>query len=165
MLDGLGLAETTPGPLILVTEFVGFVAAQRAHPAAGLAFGFAGAAIAVWATFAPCFLWVMAGAPHIARIRAIPRLRGALSAITAAVLGVMASLSLWFAIHVLFRDVSPLRLGPAQLLIPRLASIDLTMLLLTALSALLVRLRWSVHAVLIAVAALSIALAWIMRLR
>jgi chromate transporter len=165
MLDGLGLAETTPGPLILVTEFVGFVAAQRAHPEAGLAFGFAGAAIALWATFAPCFLWVLAGAPHIARIRALPRLRGALTAITAAVLGVMASLSLWFAIHVLFREVGSVPFGPGQLLIPRLTTLDLTMLLLTALSALLVRLRWSVHAVLIAVAALSIAIAWSTRLR
>ena len=165
MLDGLGLAETTPGPLILVTEFVGFVAAQRAHPDAGLAFGFAGAAIAVWATFAPCFLWIFAGAPHLARIRSLPRLRGALTAITAAVLGVMASLSSWFALHVFFKEVTNARFGPAHLLIPRLASVDWTMLLLTALSALLVRLRWSVHAVLIAVAALSVALAWSTRLR
>lgn len=165
MLDGLGLAETTPGPLILVTEFVGFVAAQRAHPAAGLAFGFAGAAIAVWATFAPCFLWIFAGAPHLTWIRSLPRLRGALNAITAAVLGVMASLSLWFGIHVLFHQVDTARLGPAQALIPRFATLDLSMLLLTALSAALLRLRWSIHAVLLAVAALSVALAWVLRLR
>jgi chromate transporter len=165
MLDGLGLAETTPGPLILVTEFVGFVAAQRAHPEAGLAFGFIGAAIAVWATFAPCFLWIFAGAPHLARIRSLPRLRGALTAITAAVLGVMASLSMWFALHVLFHEVADVRLGPAHVLLPRLPSLDWTMLLFTAISALLLRLRWSVHAVLIAVAALSVALAWSTRLR
>lgn len=165
MLDGLGLAETTPGPLILVTEFVGFVAAQRAHPEAGLAFGFLGAGVAVWATFAPCFLWIFAGAPHLAWIRSLPPLRGALNAITAAVLGVMASLSLWFAVHVLFHQVDTIRLGPAQALIPRLTTLDPSMLLFTALSALLLRLRWSVHAVLVAVAALSIGLAWGTRLR
>jgi chromate transporter len=165
MLDGLGLAETTPGPLILVTEFVGFVAAYRAHPGAGLVYGLLGAAIAVWATFAPCFLWVLAGAPHIARIRSIPRLRGALAAITAAVLGVMASLSVWFALHVLFRQLDTSRVGPVHLLIPQFASIDWMMLLLAALSALLLRLGWSVHAVLLTIAALSVVLQWSMRLR
>jgi chromate transporter len=159
MLDGLGLAETTPGPLILVTEFVGFVAAWRAHPESALVMGFLGAAIAVWATFVPCFLWIFAGAPHLARIREWPRLQGALAAITSAVLGVILSLALWFAVHVLFTDVTVLAAGPAHLLWPRLVSADLRMMGLACVSALLLmRMRWSVHRVLAAAAALSLLL-------
>ena len=159
MLDGLGLAETTPGPLILVTEFVGFVAAYRAHPEAAMAFGFAGAAVALWATFAPCFLWIMAGAPHLARLREWPRLQGALAAITSAVLGVILSLALWFALHVLFTEVGTLRAGPAHLLVPRLASADPRMVSLSLVSALLLmRMRWSVHRVLAIAALLSLLL-------
>lgn len=100
MIDGLGLAETTPGPLILVTQFVGFVAAAKS----GLLFGLAGAGTALWMTFAPCFLWIFAGGPWIARLTQAPRLGAALQAITAAVVGVIASLSLWFAGHVLFAE-------------------------------------------------------------
>jgi chromate transporter len=164
MLDGLGLAETTPGPLILVTEFVGFVAAHRAHPEAALAFGFAGAAVALWATFAPCFLWIFAGAPHLARLREWPRLQGALGAITSAVLGVILSLALWFGVHVLFRQVAVLHLGPAHLLAPRLASADPRMIALASLSALLLmRMRWSVHRVIAVAAALSLLLDLLLR--
>jgi len=157
MLDGLGLAETTPGPLILVTEFVGFVAAHRAHPESAVAFGLMGAAVALWATFVPCFLWIFAGAPHLARLREWPRLQGALDSITSAVLGVMLSLALWFALHVLFKQVVVLRAGPAHLLVPRLASADPRSFALAAASALLLmRLRWSVHSVLALAATLSL---------
>jgi chromate transporter len=138
---------------------VGFVAAYRAHPEAALAFGFAGAAVALWATFAPCFLWIMAGAPHLARLREWPRLQGALAAITSAVLGVILSLALWFALHVLFTQVETLRAGPAHLLVPRLASADPRMVSLSLVSALLLmRMRWSVHRVLAIAALLSLLL-------
>ena len=102
MIDALGLAETTPGPLILVTEFVGYMAAFRQG---GVGYGIAGALVALWMTFIPCFLWVFAGAPHIHRLAALPRLSAALAAITAAVVGVIANLSIWFAAHVAFARV------------------------------------------------------------
>ena len=107
MADGLGLAETTPGPLIMVTQFVGFVAAWR-HPGAlsPLVAGLLGAGLTTWVTFAPCFLWIFACAPWMERLEHAERLQGALAAITAAVVGVIANLALWFALHVLFRTVS-----------------------------------------------------------
>ena len=120
MMDGLGLAETTPGPLILVTEFVGFLAAFKAG---GMAMGLAGAAVALWMTFAPCFLWIFAGAPWIARLTAAPRLSGALTAITAAVVGVIAHLSLWFALHVLFAQTWRAEAGPLSLLLPEIGTL------------------------------------------
>jgi len=159
MLDGLGLAETTPGPLILVTEFVGFVAAWQSPPHASFLRGVLGAAVALHATFAPCFLWIFTGAPHIARIRSLPRLQGALGAITSAVLGVILSLALWFATHVLFARTFTVHRGPAHLLVPELASVDPRMLALSLVSAfLLMRLRWSVHRVIGVAAALSLLL-------
>jgi len=94
MLDGLGLAETTPGPPILVTEFVGFLAGYRQGGEPRLAFGLLGAAITLWATFTPCFLWIFVGAPYIERLSRSPRLAGALSDVTAAVVGVILNLSL-----------------------------------------------------------------------
>ncbi|MFM9934833.1 MAG: chromate efflux transporter [Novosphingobium sp.] len=111
MADGLGLAETTPGPLIMVTQFVGFIAAWR-HPApfSPLTAGMLGAALTTWVTFAPCFLWIFACAPWMAWLERAERLQGALAAITAAVVGVIANLALWFALHVVFREVSPLGL-------------------------------------------------------
>lgn len=107
MADGLGLAETTPGPLIMVTQFVGFLAAWR-HPGSlsPLAAGLLGATLTTWVTFAPCFLWIFACAPWMERLERAERLQGALAAITAAVVGVIANLALWFALHVLFRSVS-----------------------------------------------------------
>jgi chromate transporter len=117
MLDGLGLAETTPGPLIMVLQFVGFLAAYREpgilHP---LLAGTLGGLLATFVTFAPCFLWIFAGAPHVERMRGSPRLTGALSGITAAVVGVIASLGLWLAIHTLFGEV--VRVGTAELPVP-----------------------------------------------
>ena len=105
MLDGLGLAETTPGPLILVTEFVGFLAGYRYGGEPKLVFGLLGAAITLWATFAPCFLWIFTGAPYVERLGANPTLAGALAGVTAAVVGVILNLSLWFALHVFFAKV------------------------------------------------------------
>ena len=104
MIDGLALAETTPGPLILVTEFVGYLAGHRAL--GGALGGIAGAAVTLWMTFAPCFLWIFAGAPYIEAIGKRPALSGALAAITAAVVGVIFNLSLWFGLHVLFGTVT-----------------------------------------------------------
>jgi chromate transporter len=162
MLDGLGLAETTPGPLILVTEFVGFLAAFRSAGVAALWQGLLGAAVALWATFAPCFLWVFAGAPYIDRLGTQPRLRGALAGITAAVLGVILQLAVWFAMHVLFANVGSWRAGPVQLPAPALRTLDLPALALTLVSAvLLLRLRWSVHRVLGTLVLLSLAIEWL----
>ena len=106
MADGLGLAETTPGPLIMVTQFVGYIAAYRdPAPFTPIVAALLGAGLTTWVTFAPCFLWIFAFAPWIDRLRHARRLQGALAAITAAVVGVIANLGLWFAIHVLFRRV------------------------------------------------------------
>ena len=118
MADGLGLAETTPGPLIMVTQFVGFLAAWR-HPGSlsPLAAGLLGAGLTTWVTFAPCFLWIFACAPWMERLERAEHLQGALAAITAAVVGVIANLALWFALHVLFRSISEAGL-------PDLASLD-----------------------------------------
>lgn len=132
MIDGLGLAETTPGPLILVTEFVGFMAA---HQVGGWTFGLAGAAIALWMTFVPSFLFVFAGAPFIERLTHMPRLSGALAAITAAVVGVIANLSLWFALHVLFASVPEVALGPLHLTLPDPGSLRPLTLLISAFAA------------------------------
>jgi chromate transporter len=108
MIDGLGLAETTPGPLILVTVFAGWLGGAQAGTALLTAL------VTLWATFAPCFLWIFAGAPHLERLTAMPRLRAALDMVSAAVAGVIANLSLWFAIHVLFRKVSEGGFGPPR---------------------------------------------------
>ena len=106
MADGLGLAETTPGPLIMVTQFVGFLAAFRdAAPFSPLVAGVLGAALTTWVTFAPCFLWIFACAPWMDRLERSPALQSALAAITAAVVGVIANLAVWFALHVLFARV------------------------------------------------------------
>lgn len=111
MADGLGLAETTPGPLIMVTQFVGFIAAWRdPAPFSPLTAGLLGAGLTTWVTFAPCFLWIFACAPWMARLEQAERLQGALAAITAAVVGVIANLALWFALHVMFRQIGPVGL-------------------------------------------------------
>ncbi|SLN21026.1 putative chromate transport protein [Pseudoruegeria aquimaris] len=134
MMDGLGLAETTPGPLILVTQFVGY---QAGAAAGGVALGLAAALMVLWVTFTPCFLWIFAGAPYIEWIAARPALAGALKAITAAVVGVILNLSIWFALHLYFTDLALLQFGPARLLWPAAGSFDGLALALTALAALL----------------------------
>ncbi len=156
MMDGLGLAETTPGPLILVTEFVGYLAALREG---GVALGIAGAIVTLWMTFAPCFLWIFAGAPYLDWIATRPRLTGALSAITAAVVGVILNLSLWFAAHVFFAEVGIASLGPLTLISPVLGSLDLRAVGLALLAGwLILRRHWSLPAVLAVVAVLGLAI-------
>src|SRR3989442_5478528 len=112
MVDGLGLAETTPGPLILVTQFVGFLAAYRdAAPFSPIAAGVIGSALTTWVTFVPAMLLIFAGAPFLEQLRATQRLPGALAALTAAVVGVILNLTVWFALHVLFGQVAEVRSG------------------------------------------------------
>mgnify|MGYP006241509557 FL=1 len=137
MLDGLGMAETTPGPLIMVTEFVGFMGAFRdagtlnPYLAATLA-----AILTTWVTFLPCFLWIFLGAPYVEALRGNAALAGALTGITAAVVGVILNLAVWFAIHVVFAQVETLEAGPLALAYPVLASVDWGALLLTILAVL-----------------------------
>jgi chromate transporter len=119
MVQGLALAETTPGPLILVLSYVGFLAAYRAPaPFTPIAAGLLGASITTWVTFVPCFLWVLVGAPYIERLRNNRRLAAALRAITAAVVGVVLNLSLWFAMHVFFGEVGARTFGPSAMTVP-----------------------------------------------
>ena len=115
MLDGLGLAETTPGPLIMVTQFVGFLGAYRgAGPLTPLLAGTLGGLLTTWVTFAPCFVWIFAGAPFIERLRENRALASALGAVTAAVVGVIANLALWFALHFLFARTHGIVPDPAS---------------------------------------------------
>jgi chromate transporter len=126
MLDGLGMAETTPGPLILVLEFVGFMAAYRGAGASRpMLAGVAGAAITVWVTFVPCFLWIFLGAPYVESLRGVRRLDAALRAITAAIVGVILNLAVWFGLHVLFSRIETVH-GPMgmRLLVPEWRSLD-----------------------------------------
>jgi chromate transporter len=133
MADGLGLAETTPGPLILVTQFVGFLTGFRAPaPFDPWTAGLLAAGLTTWVTFAPCFLWIFALAPMMDRIWNIGWLQGSLSSITAAVVGVIANLSLWFALHVLFKNVGELDFGIAKVWWPQWASLDWRALLIAA---------------------------------
>ena len=135
MADGLGLAESTPGPLIMVTQFVGFLAAYRdAAPFTPMVAGVLGAAMTTWVTFAPCFLWIMALAPWMERLARMPRLKGGLAALTAAVVGVIANLALWFALHVLFARVE----ARAGIDLPVAASFDWRAGLLAVLALVLV---------------------------
>lgn len=146
MLDGLALAETTPGPLVLVLTFVGYLAGFR--DATGVTpfwGGVIGASIATWVTFVPCFLWIFLGAPYIERLRSNLALAGALSAITAAVVGVIFNLALWFALHVLFGTVGQVQFGPLNVPWPEMASLDWRAALLTLVAIVsLFVLRWGV---------------------
>jgi chromate transporter len=138
MVDGLGLAETTPGPTILVNQFVGTLAALRSPAPFGPVTAAAlGTLMTVWVTFLPSFVWIFAGASSLERIVGNPRLAGALAAITAAVVGVVASLAVTFGLQVLFADVASWRLGPFRLPWPVLASLRPDMLLLSVASAVL----------------------------
>jgi chromate transporter len=132
MLDGLGMAETTPGPLIMVLQFVGFMAAFRGagalHP---LLAGTLGGLLATWVTFTPCFLWIFLGAPYIEALRGNRALSGALSAITAAVVGVILNLAIWFGIHTIFGNVQAVEWGPFSLDAPVWQSVNGWALLLS----------------------------------
>jgi chromate transporter len=132
MLDGLGMAETTPGPLIIVTQFVGFMAAFR-HPGAlpPILAGALGGALTTWVTFTPCFLWIFLGAPFVEALRGARALNGALAAITAAVAGVILNLAVWFGLHVLFRETTPVRDLGLRIDMPVLSSLDYAALVLT----------------------------------
>jgi chromate transporter len=153
MADALGLAETTPGPLILVTEFVGFLGAARAGGGSNVWMGTAGAVVTLWVTFVPCFLWIFAGAPYIDRLQTMPRLRRALKAITAAVVGVILNLSVWFAFHVAFDDLARASFGPLTPWVPNLASLDWRVPVLATLAGILLLGRhWSVPQTLAATA-------------
>ncbi|MXP38561.1 chromate efflux transporter [Erythromicrobium ramosum] len=146
MADGLGLAETTPGPLILVTQFVGYLAAFRApEPFTPVVAGLLGAGLTTWVTFAPCFMWIFALAPWIDRLGNAVRLKGGLAAVTAAVVGVIANLTAWFALHVLFASVGQRQFGPLRLYWPDPASFDWRATVLAVLACgLAFGLKWSV---------------------
>jgi len=158
MIDGLAMAETTPGPLIMVTQFVGFIAAYR-DPGTlppGLA-ALLGGALTTWVTFLPCFLWIFVGAPYIERLRHNRLLSGALSGVTAAVVGVIVNLALWFSIHALFASVSLQQFAGAVIEVPVLSSLQVPSLLITLVAAVLVfRFRASVLMTLVVTGALGV---------
>lgn len=158
MLDGLGMAETTPGPLIMVLQFVGFMAAFRtAGWEASLLAGSLGGLLASWVTFAPCFAWILLGAPFLERLRANRLLAAALAAVTAAVVGVIANLALWFALHLLWRGVTRVSLGPVRLDLPQITTLDLPATLIAALAIwALFRGGWGMAAVLAGSAGLGL---------
>jgi chromate transporter len=150
MVDGLGLAETTPGPLIQVLQFVAFLAAWRdAAPFGPVTAGLVASVIATWATFAPCFLWIFVGAPWMDRLLGWPKLGGAMAAVGAAVVGAVLNLSLWFALHVLFREVGEFRWGAVRVLVPAGGSADLMAMLFAVVALALLAWRgWGMLAVL-----------------
>jgi chromate transporter len=156
MLDGLGMAETTPGPLIQVVQFVAFMGAYREAGALDpFVAGILASVLATWVTFVPCFLWIFAGAPYVERVRDNRSLSAALSAITAAVVGVVLNLAVWFALHVVFAEVAVLRGYGVRLLVPALSTVDLASLCL-AIGAFVAMLRF--HVGMIPVIAVSAAL-------
>lgn len=152
MADGLGLAETTPGPLIMVTQFVGYLAAFRApEPFTPLVAGIIGAGLTTWVTFAPCFMWIFAFAPWIERMENARWLKGGLATLTAAVVGVIANLTVWFALHVFFSQIDERQLGPVRLYWPDPSTFSWQAALLAIFAAVLIfRLKWNVIAVLAA---------------
>lgn len=144
MLDGLGMAETTPGPLIQVVQFVGFLGAYRdPEPLSPLWAGVAGAVITTWVTYAPCFLWIFLGAPYIEYLRGRKALNAALSTITAAVVGVVLNLSIWFALHTMFGSIVERHIGPLRLLSPVWSTVDLPAVFI-AVAAMVAMLRFRV---------------------
>ncbi|MXN65256.1 chromate efflux transporter [Stappia sp. GBMRC 2046] len=163
MLDGLGLAETTPGPLILVTEFVGFLAGYREPaPFSPLAGGVLAAVMTVWVTFTPSFLWIFLGAPYIERLRGNARLSAAMQGITAAVTGTILNLAVWFALHVFFADVALIDGRWLSLPLPNVATVDVTAILLAAVAAFLVfRTKSGVATVVAVTALLGLATRWL----
>jgi len=160
MVDGLGLAETTPGPLILVTQFVGFLAGYRdAAPFSPVAAGTLASAMATWVTFVPPILFIFAGAPFIEQLRTNQRLSGALAAITAAVVGVNLNLTVWFALHVLFGQVHETRAGPLRWYAFDPLALDLKVAVLAALAAVLAfGLKRGLVELVVVMAALGVAL-------
>ncbi|WP_169567210.1 chromate efflux transporter [Sneathiella limimaris] len=155
MMDGLGLAETTPGPLILVTEFVAFLSAFKAE---GLLSALVATVVCLWVTFVPCFIWIFAGAPYLERITSHPRLNGAFSAVTATVVGVILNLSVWFAQHVLFQTLETKDKGLITLLQPQFTTLQLDVVTLVLLNLIMLFfLKWKIGTMLL----LSAGAAWV----
>jgi chromate transporter len=138
MLDGLGMAETTPGPLVMVLQFVGFLAAYR-NPGGldPILAGVLGGLLTSWVTFLPCFLWVFAGAPYVERLRSNKAVSAALAGVTAAVVGVIANLALWFGMHFLFSQIAVVENGPLRAEWPVWSSLQILALILSLLAAVL----------------------------
>lgn len=138
MLDGLGMAETTPGPLIMVVQFVGFMGAYR-NPGSfdPLIAGILGSVVTTWVTFVPCFFWIFLGAPYVERLRGNQSLSSTLSAITAAVVGVILNLAVWFSLHTLFQKVESWQGYGLRILVPEWSSINIAACCIAILSLLL----------------------------
>jgi chromate transporter len=160
MLDGLGMAETTPGPLIQVVQFVGYLGAYR-NPGslAPWVAGTLAAVLATWVTYVPCFLWIFVGAPYIERLRESQPLRGALAAIMAAVVGVVMNLAIWFSLHTLFGSVNVRRVGALVLQVPDLATLDVAAAAI-ALGAAVATLRFHVGMLRLIASCASLGVAW-----
>jgi chromate transporter len=159
MLNGLGLAESTPGPLILVTEFVGYMAAYR-NPGSfdAITAGTLGAILTVWVTFVPCFLWIFLGAPYMEAARKNTKLSAALSSVTAVVVGVILNLAIWFGLHVIFAKVTIQTIGPLRLFTPELSSVDLGALSLAVFALFaMFKLKWNMIVTLAVCSALGAA--------
>ncbi|MEM9126996.1 MAG: chromate efflux transporter [Pseudomonadota bacterium] len=150
MIDALGLAETTPGPLILVTQFVAMLTGQMQG---GVTLALAAGAVALWATFVPCFLWIFLTAPYLDQLAARPKLAAALQGITAAVVGVILNLSVWFALNVLFASVPQWSLGPISVPVPEFTTLNLTAAALTLIAGILIfQLKFGMASVLVLMA-------------
>ncbi|MCA0304992.1 MAG: chromate transporter, partial [Proteobacteria bacterium] len=164
MLDGLGMAESTPGPLIMVTQFVGFLAAWRSPGALPpLVAATLGGLLTTWVTFVPCFLWIFVGAPYVEALRRNRALAAALGAITAAVVGVILNLAVWFGLQVLFADLRPVTVLGATLDVPVLASANLpAMALAFACAVAIFRFRFGMVPVLLAAAMAGIVYALVL---
>jgi len=163
MVRGLALAETTPGPLIMVVQFVAFLGAyHHPDPLTPWTAALVGALLTTWVTFVPCFLFIFLGAPYVERLRGNHSLSAALTGITAAVVGVIANLAVYFAVHTLFATTRPWRWGPLRLEVPELASLRPIALVITVVALVLIfRLRWSVPRTLLVCAGLGLAAALI----
>jgi chromate transporter len=159
MLTGLGLAETTPGPLILVLVFVGFLGGARLSGLAPLAGGLAGALTTLWFTFVPCFLWIFVGAPYVETVRNVRWLASALSAVTAAVVGIIANLAVWFAFHVLFGQVGERSIGPFSFPRPDLSTFDVAAAVI-AIAAGVALIRYGINMIVVLGAAALAGMAW-----
>ncbi len=161
MLDGLGLAESTPGPLIQVTQFVAYLAAQSTAAGPSWLLGLGASVIVTWVVFAPSFLWIFLGAPFMERLADNRWISGALAAISAAVVGVILNLALWFAMHVLFRELHGINAGVLRVTFPKLGSVDWVALGLVLVACLALRSRRVGLLTVMAISALLGAALWL----
>tara|TARA_R110002049_G_scaffold263500_2_gene439708 strand:- start:692 stop:1864 length:1173 start_codon:yes stop_codon:yes gene_type:complete len=154
LMDGLGLAETTPGPLILATQFVAMIAG---YAQGGIGLAILAGGLTLWVTFVPCFIWIFAGAPLIDWLEGRPKISGALAAITAAVVGVIANLSLWFATHVFFGNISVVDIGPLRTILPDFGTLQFLPVAIASLAAVLLLVRhWGIVWVLMICSGISL---------